>query len=176
MKKRRIFIAVNLPDELKEKLAKFREEWPDLPARWTPKENLHITLAFFGYLADEELLKVIDSAKKIARKHQPFEITLNRVCLGPPSRPARMIWAEGEASRELVRLRNDLEETGQREFRAHLTLARLRPGKWRSLREKPVIKKDISLSFPVDSIEVMESVLSPKGPAYFILERINVGS
>lgn len=174
MKKRRVFIAINLPDDIKEKLAEFRDEWPELPARWTKKENLHITLSFLGYLTDEELLEVVDSVKKIAQKHQPFEILLNRICLGPPHRPARMIWLEGETNQELIRLRNDLEKTEQREFRTHITLARLKQSEWRNLREKPEIEKDISLSFPVESIEIMESVLSPKGPTYFILEKIQL--
>ena len=46
----RIFIAVNLPENVKKKLAEYEENWLDLPIRWTKKENLHITLVFLGYL------------------------------------------------------------------------------------------------------------------------------
>jgi len=181
--KRRIFLAVNLPDEIKKKLAKIQEEWIDLPVRWTRKENLHITLIFLGYLGDEELLKVIESVKKTTRRYKSFEIGLNRVCFGPPGRPPRMIWVEGERNIRLFHLKDDLEEElfqygGSKEkkslFRPHVTLARIKPGEWQELNQKPKIEKEISLAFSVDSVDVMESILSRKGPDYSILERNNL--
>jgi len=45
-KPKRIFIAINLPKQIKKQLAQFQENWPDLPARWLKKETLHITLGF----------------------------------------------------------------------------------------------------------------------------------
>ena len=53
-KRRRIFIAINLPEDIKRELAAYDQKWSDLPVRWTEKENLHITLEFLGYLTDEE--------------------------------------------------------------------------------------------------------------------------
>jgi len=42
----RIFIAINLPANLKKELSMAQNRWPELPARWTKPENLHITLLF----------------------------------------------------------------------------------------------------------------------------------
>ncbi|HEB01428.1 MAG TPA: WecB/TagA/CpsF family glycosyltransferase, partial [Candidatus Portnoybacteria bacterium] len=39
-----IFVAINLPSEIKKKFLSFQQKWPDLPVRWTKEENLHITL------------------------------------------------------------------------------------------------------------------------------------
>ena len=52
------FIAINLPEDIKEKLAEYQESWSELPIRWTKKENLHITLEFLGYLTEQKLIEV----------------------------------------------------------------------------------------------------------------------
>jgi 2'-5' RNA ligase len=187
MKKRRIFLAINLPDQIKKKLLEFQREWADLPVRWTKESNLHITLVFIGYIDDEEMLEICRLTKEIVQKHQSFEINLKRICLGPPHRPARMIWLEGEVNPALAQLRDDLEEVlfdstrsgfskrENRAFRPHITLARIRLPEWRHLTTKPEIDKEVSLVFPVETVEVMESHLSRGGAEYAVLESIKLG-
>ncbi|PIQ06660.1 MAG: RNA 2',3'-cyclic phosphodiesterase, partial [Candidatus Nealsonbacteria bacterium CG18_big_fil_WC_8_21_14_2_50_37_10] len=100
--KHRIFIAVNLPEDIKKKLIDYQAKWPELPIRWTKKENLHITLIFIGYTNDEELLEVLKITKEVAQRNNSFSINLNKICYGPPKKmPPRMIWVEGEKSIEL---------------------------------------------------------------------------
>lgn len=181
MKKRRIFIAINLPDKTKRKILEVCRQWADLPMRWTKEDNLHITLVFIGYVDEEQLLEVCQIAKQAVKKSHPFEIKFNHICLGPSEKQARMIWLKGEISQDLIRLRNSLEsdllQNGcfhkkERFFKPHITLARIRQREWKSMKYRPEIDKDISLSFPVDSIEIMESYLSSKGSDYVILESI----
>jgi len=129
----RIFIAINLPQDLKKKLIGYQEKWSELPIRWTKEENLHITLIFLGYLSDEELLEICKITKEIALRSQPFLINLNKICYGPPKKPPRsmspkgsfprlprsssesgaprMVWVEGEKSQEFTSVRDDLEKT-----------------------------------------------------------------
>ncbi len=177
----RIFIAVNLPENVKKKLAEYEEGWPDLPVRWTKKENLHITLVFLGYLNDEELLETINIAKDIAPKIKPFSINLNRIIYGPPKKmPPRIVWVEGEKNQELADLQKDLEnslyggseKSEMKPYSPHITLGRIKTWEFRKLEpeERPEVNKDISLSFEVNSIEVMESQLKRGGPEYTILE------
>ena len=110
--KHRIFIAVNLPEDTKRKLLEYQDKWPELPVRWTKKENIHITLIFLGNLSDEELLEVIETTRETASKNQVFSIRLNKICYGPPKKmPPRMIWVEGEKSEELGKLQSDLENS-----------------------------------------------------------------
>jgi 2'-5' RNA ligase len=186
MKKHRIFIAINLPEPIKKKLLEFQRPWAALPVRWTKKPNLHLTLVFIGYVTDQELWETCQLARQVVQKHQPFEIKFKKICLGPPGKPARMIWLEGETNPALAQLKNDLEETlfnsaksgfnhrENRAFRPHLTLARMRIAEWRALADKPKIDREISLSFSVGSVEIMESFLSRKGPDYTILESLEL--
>lgn len=180
----RIFIAINLPENVKNKLASYQTKWLELPARWTKKENLHITLVFLGYASDEEAAEVCKAIQEIAQKNQSFSINLNRICYGPPNKPPRMVWAMGEKSEELGRLQKNLqnalfnssfeEESGSNEknYTSHITLGRIKEWEFRRIEpgERPQIEEDISLDFEVNSIEVMESRIKKGGAEYAVLE------
>ncbi|MDP2910533.1 MAG: hypothetical protein Q8N58_01975, partial [bacterium] len=63
-----------------------------------------------------------------------------------------------------------------REFAFHITLARISQWAWQRIEpeERPEINEDINLNFPVNSIEIMESILKKGGPEYVILESYNL--
>lgn len=190
MRRHRIFIAINLPEAIKNRLASYQKNWPTLPIRWTKKENLHITLMFLGYLTDEELLETIKITQKVAKKHQPFILNLKKIVYGPPKKmPPRMIWIEGEKSKELSNLQNDLEnsffssslikglEKEERVYTPHITLGRIKTWEFRQIEpeERPIVEEEINLNFGVNSIEVMESELKRGGAEYTILETCLLG-
>ena len=182
----RVFIAINLPENIKKKLTDYQLKWPELPCRWTKKENLHITLVFLGYLTDEELLEVCKITKEVVLRHEPFFINLNKILYGPPKQPPRMIWIEGEGSEELGKLQKNLEnalsstqtlakadrEKEVRPYVSHITLGRLKQWEFRriEIEERPEVNEDVFFNFEVKSIEIMESRLKRGGPEYSILE------
>lgn len=202
----RIFIAINLPEDIKKRLVFYQEKIEELfapyrnkvsgsgPVRWTKKENIHITLVFLGYVSDEELLEVCETAKKVASEGSSFSINLKKIIYGPPKKmPPRMIWAEGVCSElaegkkidGLSRLQKDLEnslltsstkeiKSESRPYTSHITLGRIRQWEFRAIEpeERPIVDEDISLSFSVNSIEVMESQLKKGGSKYTVLESI----
>jgi RNA 2',3'-cyclic 3'-phosphodiesterase len=156
----RVFIAINLPERIKNKLAEYQSKWPELPCRWTKKENLHITLEFLGYLTDEELMEVCQKTDKMASEKKSFVVCLNKICYGPgDKKPIKMVWATGERIKELS-------------INPHITLGRLRTWQFRQMEpeQRPEINEDIDLSFEVNSIEIMESRLKRGGPEYTILQ------
>jgi len=182
----RVFIAINLPENIRQKLVNYQANWPELPIRWTKGENLHITLIFLGYLRDEEVGEVCKITKEVTSRYPPLSINLNKICYGPPKKmPPRMIWVKGEKSEELANLKDDLEKSlsekirpafsakGQgRAFSPHITLGRIRVWEWRAIEpeERPKVEEEINLSFEVNSIEIMESKLKRGGAEYTILE------
>lgn len=179
----RIFIAVNLPDDIRKKLADRQSQWPDLPIRWTKRDNLHITLSFLGYVADENLMEIFGIVKKIAAKRSAFDVKLNKIIYGPPKKmPPRMVWVEGENSQELANLQKDLDNTFSgrsitleketRPYAPHITLGRIKTWEFRAIEpeERPEVNEEINMDFGVSSIEVMESQLKRGGPTYAVLE------
>ncbi len=184
MKRRRIFIAINLPEDVKKKLAGYKEKWPELPIKWTKLNNIHITLAFLGYITDEELVEVCKAVKEAGSRHSSFSVNLIKICYGPlrlrSGQVPRMVWAMGEKSEEFASLKDDLDKSltisEKRQFSPHITLGRIRKWEWQRIEpeEAPSVDEEIGLSFPVDSIEIMESVLKRGGPEYIILESANL--
>jgi len=187
MSKRRIFIAINLPKNIKDKLISYREKWTDLPVRWTPTANIHITLAFIGHVDDDETYEICKVVKKIASIHNPFTINLEKIILGPPNKPPRMLWVEGEKNKELAEFKDALESSlldsqsngyEKKEIRAfcpHITLGRIKQGLWQKLVPQPEINEIFNFSFQVETIEIMQSNLKRSGAEYSILETIELG-
>jgi 2'-5' RNA ligase len=169
----------------------FREYWPELPARWTFAENLHITLVFLGNANDQEVCDICRQVVEIAKRHEPFEISLDRIVYGPETKwPPRMVWAGGEKSIPLGALQKDLEtvlfDFGGGQFNAakdykfspHITLARIEQFGLKKFSEDeiPKINEKISRMFSVESIEIMESEMRRRGPIYTVLESVRLGS
>lgn len=182
----RVFIAINLPENVKKRLAEFQSQWPELPVRWTKPENLHITLAFLGNLSDEEIAEVCKTTEEVASRNQSFSINLSKISYGPPKKPPRMVWVMGEILEELTKLKNDLERTllenftphrnevsgVGRPYSPHITLGRIQKWEFRSIdpEDRPQLETNLSFGFEVSSIEVMESFLKRGGPEYTVLE------
>jgi len=185
-RKHRIFIAINLPSDVKKQLNLYKDKWQELPAKWTNSNNIHITLEFLGNLTDEELGEVCVAVKEVAQIHNSFNISLNKIIYGPLKKiPPRMIWVKGEVSKELTLLKNDLQrslleivrfvpDTGI--FLPHITLARISAWEWRKIEpeERPDVDENIDFIFTVESIEVMESILKKGGPEYTVVESHNL--
>ena len=183
----RVFIAVNLPEEIKEKFFSFGKKYQSLPAKWVEKENIHITVLFLGNLDDNQLFETIQSAKQVLKNHKPFLIKIERLAYGPDNKiPPRLIWAGVSKSREFSALKNDIENTifdlpeykyktkEAKGFNPHITIARIESFKFRALTNKPEIDITLNMQFEISSIDIMESVLTKKGPEYTILESINL--
>jgi 2'-5' RNA ligase len=184
--RRRIFIAINLPEKIKKELSKFKDQFSDLPAKWVEKENLHITLAFLGYIKDEDLPKIIEITKKVASNYSPFQIKIVKVAFFPPKVfPPRMIWAIGEKNEILFKLQENLKNSlseinipqlteEEKGFIPHITLARIRKWEIRQMEreEIPQIDEDLELEFEANSVDIMESHLKRLGPEYILLQKI----
>ena len=193
--KRRIFIAIDLPPELKARVAEITTQWRWLPIRWLKPENWHITLVPPVYLEDAEL-EVLTAALKRHRLGRAFVVRFSRVILAPPAVPARMIWLEGEAPVELAALKQKLEKAwagvrglpppkaGSRPAPSqtgmppslHVTLARFEAGELRELEQKTRVLGEVDFPFEVQELAIMESHLKPSGAEYETRSTIPLGS
>jgi RNA 2',3'-cyclic 3'-phosphodiesterase len=186
----RLFIGINLPEKVKKDLFAFQDKWLDLPARWTWPENLHITLVFLGNATDQEIIDICKTAAEIAERHDPFDLTLDKIVYGPPNKEPRMVWATGPKSAELgalqIDLNNSFYETGinkedenceNHEFAPHVTLARIKQFELHKMEQEeiPAVNEDIRHTFLVESVEIMESELKKGGPKYSVLESLRLG-
>ena len=121
----RLFIAIQFDDTVLEALTGLQESLRGkrVGGNYTPRENLHLTLAFIGDYDDPEaVLEAIDRAE-----FRPMELALDGVgCFGD------LFWvglAENKALQAYVkRLRRELADAGipfdRKRFSPHITLVR----------------------------------------------------
>lgn len=163
MQKKKIFIEIEVPSQAKKRLVRKMESWKFLPVKWMKEDNLHITLAFLGYVDESVLPEICAKVAEAVSEHESFDIEFEKIALGPDPHNPRMVWLEGKVSEELRFLNESVEKTlgifskERKEFRPHVALGRIRALKWDELPEKPEIDEKMHLTFSVDSVLVMES-------------------
>ena len=183
----RIFLAINLPESLKEEILQVKDKLPGVPCRWTSKENLHFTLVFLGNTSDKELEEALLLAKGVGERHEKFSIALSHIQYGSSRNVPRMIWAIGQMPKELLSLQKDLEKTfsastilhlmpEKRPYSLHLTLGRLDEFELQKIErdELPIIDEEVSWEIPVSSFEVMESQLKKGGAEYTVVHSFSL--
>ena len=147
----RLFIAVNLSDEMKDSLIRMQNALYDRGARgnYTPEENLHLTLAFIGEYPDAE--PVLDALSSVS--FRPFELRLEGM-----GRFGDLWWAGMRDSAPLTavarRIRRALAESNipfdKKRFSPHITLIRKASGEMPGIAPVPV-------SMTVNTIFLMRS-------------------
>jgi len=173
--RKRIFIAILLPEKIREELAGLQKKFRKHSVRLTKPENLHFTLSFIGWIEEEKIEKIKKIIKDIAQGCPSFTLRLIKISPGPNPKFPRMIWAIGEKEERLEkvwrRLREGFKESHipvdeRYPLKVHLTLARAK-GKELFGQE---IDERIDINLPVKEIAIMESYLKPEGAEYRILQ------
>jgi len=187
MAQKRLFIGLGFSP----KLASGLEPWTkkmkktadqkEIGLKWTPPENLHITLVFLGNTAESEIPLIGSQMQAVAMKHSSFQLKLRGIGGFPTIQQARVIYMGVQRSQAILDLQSDLE----REFKApsdyetdyapHLTLARLRnPKSCRDLLS-PFEKIDMGKQI-VSEIILFSSQLAGAYPVYERILRVPLNS
>lgn len=166
----RMFIAIELEEEVKDHLAEVQAETQKLcrKGNFTPKENFHLTLHFLGEVEEGDLEYLQDAMYETARRNRPFTLTLEKIGFFPRGNKG-ILWAGLEKSTHLQRLFSTLEKSLEQQGFArerkglspHITLGReVEPHRSFLDVQKSVRVEPMKLT--VKSIALMESVR--KGP------------
>lgn len=184
-KKKRLFIAINLPNEIKEEINRIiskklkRLGWP---VRWIESENYHLTLKFLGYLSLEESQEITSVLKQVTQDQQSFNLTLSDFTLFPDPKRPRYICLGTENYKVLKDFANKIIKKvdqlsfikpERRPFKPHLTMARFNK-LFNSASEEKLEKIKFNKTFQVTSIDLMQSHLSSGGAQYEIVNKFNL--
>jgi len=182
----RLFVAVELPREVHEVLARGLSELKgDLPpARWVRANALHITLKFLGEQSESMLDDIDRCAPSALEGFVAVSIRLEGGGFFPHERRPRVAWIGGQAP-GLDKWAGVVEECAAsfgvprepRRFSLHLTLARLeRPWGARAVEDFMVrVGKWRVPEFEARELVLFKSDLRPSGPEYTALRRWRVG-
>ena len=184
----RLFVAINLPIEERERLSRAVRELQEraYPIRWVKAANVHLTLKFLGEVAEERLAVVSRAIDSATGDLAPFQLDVRDFGAFPSARRPRVVWAGIESCEALEalqgRLESDMESVGfereQRPFHPHLTLGRPRKsasaGDFRGFDEA-ISRLTFHARLPVEAVDLMGSVLRPTGAVYTIIHSAALG-
>jgi RNA 2',3'-cyclic 3'-phosphodiesterase len=182
----RTFVAIELPDDLKNRLQALRTKFGEGAEmlKWTGQAQLHVTLRFLGDVERSRLHLVVDAASYAASQTKQFSLQLGDLGAFPNERSPRVLWVgllEAEGKSRLSRLFSVLEEAivhrgfppEPRAFSPHLTMARARDrlssaDRSRIGRALQELRRSTNLQASIDvrQITVMESSPSAAGARY----------
>ncbi|MDR1183900.1 MAG: RNA 2',3'-cyclic phosphodiesterase [Coriobacteriales bacterium] len=131
----RLFIAIGLPETVREKLAYAAESLGQQAesARVVSEENFHITLVFIGETRRVDEVQRLMHTVCVTRCDEPFNITISGIGSFRQGKTHRYTWWAGiEAPLELYQLEAALSDAlrtegfaiEKRSYRPHITLAR----------------------------------------------------
>jgi len=133
----RAFIAIDLSADIQLRLDKvvhdYKIQLANIPIRWVPASNIHLTLKFLGDVSLSNLNILTDMIQTEISSHHQFDISVGGSGAYPNLRQPRIIWVGVEAPPELIAIQNGIESTTgrlgytreERAFSPHLTLGRV---------------------------------------------------
>ncbi|MDH3496395.1 MAG: RNA 2',3'-cyclic phosphodiesterase [Gemmatimonadota bacterium] len=180
----RLFVAINLPDDVRHAIVRAAEplRQPGLPVKWVEAAGIHLTLKFLGEVDAGREPAVRAALADACAPARRFQLPIAGFGAFPtPARP-RVVWVGCEPVPALELLQHGVETAFAtlgfpvegRPFRPHLTLGRAK----RDVRTRVPGLADVlsRLSFTaavaVESVELMESRLSPAGAQYAVRHRV----
>jgi 2'-5' RNA ligase len=175
----RLFLAVNLPHHVRAGIWEAAEPLRanQYPVKWVAPESLHITMKFLGEVPPHRVDDITEAMKTAAAGAKPFSLWISEFGAFPSAQRPRVVWVGCEAAPPLELLQHRVEQEMNRigfplegrPFHPHITLGRVR-------REG---KKSDFVAFPgeievlqyqaesmVESVDLMQSTLTPKGATY----------
>ena len=172
----RLFVAVDIPNEIKHSLAALCTGLPGV--RWVNSNQMHLTLSFLGDVEEnrfhdcKELLYTI--------KADQFTLTLKGIGLFLNKKRAQTLWVGLKESDELQNLHRTIDKAliklgfpvDSRKFHPHITLGRIKKISTERLHSYIDYFSDYeSAAFTVNEFILYSSILRPEGPLHKAEER-----
>jgi len=179
----RLFVAIPLPDSLREELAALYEPLPGVA--WTRPEQLHLTLRFLG---DIETPLGASAGLALERvRVEPFILPVGGTGAFPPRGAPRVLWAGvGQGHPRLHQLRQQIDDAllaaglalDVRSFQPHATLARVRAeAAPEAVRQFLRRHRDFEAApFRVDQFRLYASELRPAGAIHAVKRAYPLGA
>jgi 2'-5' RNA ligase len=163
----RAFIAIDLPENVRDRILGVQEKLPEFKGKLTEIENIHLTLKFLGEVENIELVK----EKLSCIKFRKFKIRINKAGVFSENL-VRIVWLGVDSKcKELWELQKEIDEKledlfpEEKRFMGHITIARVK-----SLDKNSFLSKlkeiKVNIEFEVESFKVKKSVLTAEKPVY----------
>ncbi|ELY65167.1 RNA 2',3'-cyclic phosphodiesterase [Natrinema versiforme] len=179
----RLFVSVDLPDDLAEPVADLQDEFADASGlTFTDPEQAHITMKFLGDV-EEDRLPALERELAAAVEDadiDPFSVRYGGLGVFPSPDYISVVWLGVEqGGEELTRLHEAIEErttamgfdAEDHDFTPHVTLARMEHAGGKELVQELVRERDPTVGETrVEELRLTESTLTDEGPVYSTVE------
>ncbi len=191
MEQIRSFIAIELPDELRDGLGQLQarlklrnQPW----VKWVDPYSIHLTLKFLGSIDADRIGEITLAMEEAAQGIPPLHLEVKELGVFPDSRRVQVAWVglTGEVDR-LGQLQQRIESNlallgftpESRPFTPHLTLARVRAQASPDERQKfgqliTGTQFEAPSSIEVESINLMKSQLTREGAIYSRISSVSL--
>ncbi len=188
----RLFIAVLVPEAVKDRVAAAQEELkktlPDGLVRWTVRHQFHLTLRFLGNVILTAVPALTEAIQVSCRSCEPMRLTAEGIGFFPNARRPRVAWVGvKDAEDALSRLQEALQtatlsftsEPAEEKFTGHITLGRFKSfdrSKTGGLANQAEALARIEFGkWDCTEIHLMQSQLSPHGATHVSLTAARLG-
>lgn len=186
----RSFVAVELGEEVKQRLAEIQRQLktmtPGGVVRWVQPDSIHVTLKFLGDVPEERIRAIVAALERECAPVAPLAFTVAGAGCFPNARRPNVVWIGVEdpvgqlaaLQRAVERALNPLGYPPEgRPFKPHLTLGRVnRSVSDADLRKVGELVSGLRVAHlgqvQVAEVVLMRSDLSPAGARYTPLARI----
>lgn len=181
----RAFVAIGLPGEdtlaLQGAQEALRHAAGPIAVKWARPSRMHLTLRFLGDIADDVVGPLGSALADALAPLPPFELALDGLGGFPSPERARVIWAGIGGDLDALRRASGIARAiagrlaprgEERDFVPHLTLGRVGeagPAERAALASALASVRPQALSWRVDSVRLMRSILKPEGAEHSIL-------
>ncbi|MFH1978734.1 MAG: RNA 2',3'-cyclic phosphodiesterase [Candidatus Aenigmatarchaeota archaeon] len=183
----RLFIAIDLPVEIKDRIKELVESLEETGAdlNISNVDNIHITLKFLGEVREGDVTSVVKIISDITSSYDSFKTHIKGMGYFGNPKFMKVIWlglAEGtdETINIITELNKGLEHIRQDDHKPspHITLARVSSNIGREDLLSEIEKmKDVEVGeFSVNKIKLVKSVLRAGGPIYSDVETFTLGT
>jgi len=180
---KRTFLAVKLTllDDNNKLFSDLKIKFKDSLINWVNAENMHLTLFFLGETTENQIASICNKLREQLKDTKAFSFTLKRLGVFRNINDPRVIWLGVENVDKLKEVKKYIDsvllkfdfQVEEKEFRPHLTLGRIKHLKQKNILND-LIEKYNDYKFQevfVNEIVFYESVLTPNGPVYKVIDK-----
>jgi 2'-5' RNA ligase len=176
----RSFLAVDPPREIIDAIGMIQDRLRKNiqgDIRWVRPQGIHLTLKFFGTIAESDVANISRVVEDTTSTIAPFTLGIKRVGAFPDVKRPRVLWLGMDGDVDiLIRLQKEVDaelhkygfEKEDRPFRPHLTLARIKDPRGLIGLAKIMEKRENyeAGSFSAAGLNLFKSELTPMGAVY----------
>lgn len=175
----RAFLAIEIEPYIKNKIEESQEiirESESSKIKYVERENIHLTLKFFGEIDDDKLEEITDIINKSIKNYEAYTIKVVNIGAFPNIYNPRVIWTGiKDKNKTTIKLIEELDKKfskigfkKEKSYVPHITIGRVKniSDKEKLSQTLKGINRKYHGKMEVKKIIIKSSTLTPDGPIY----------